>query len=81
VELTVWEPLGVQRPLSVVITAGQGADSPRFEAVLEAVGVPSPGLGGPCMRRCQRFMSKAPRDDPGGPLACVHSAGFEPATF
>ncbi|MFF7544188.1 hypothetical protein ACFZCU_11230 [Streptomyces canus] len=27
------------------------------------------------------LMSKAPRDDPKGPLTCVHSAGFEPATF
>lgn len=44
-ELTVEKPLGVQKPLPLVITAGQRGDSPRFEAVLEAVRVPRPGLG------------------------------------
>jgi hypothetical protein len=34
-----------QKPLSVVITAGQRGDSPQFERVLEAIRVPRLGLG------------------------------------
>ncbi|MER5893326.1 hypothetical protein [Streptomyces sp. NPDC001876] len=34
-----------QKPLSVVITAGQRGDSPQFEPVLEAIRVPRLGLG------------------------------------
>ncbi|MFD3729841.1 IS5 family transposase [Streptomyces sp. NPDC058671] len=36
-----------QKPLSVVITAGQRGDSPQFEPVLEAIRVPRMGLGRP----------------------------------
>ncbi|MFF5087216.1 transposase [Streptomyces niveus] len=36
-----------QKPLSVVITAGQRGDSPQFEPVLEATQVPRLGLGRP----------------------------------
>ncbi|WP_106980134.1 IS5 family transposase [Streptomyces griseofuscus] len=39
-----------QKPLSVVITAGQRGDSPQFEAVLEAIRVPRLGLGRPRKR-------------------------------
>ncbi|MFH8679547.1 IS5 family transposase [Streptomyces lydicus] len=39
-----------QKPLSVVITAGQRGDSPQFEPVLEAIRVPRPGLGRPRKR-------------------------------
>ncbi|WP_440581600.1 transposase, partial [Streptomyces viridochromogenes] len=39
-----------QKPLSVVITAGQQGDSPQFEAVLEAIRVPRLGLGRPRKR-------------------------------
>jgi transposase len=34
-----------QKPLSIVITAGQRGDSPQFQAVLEAIAVPRLGPG------------------------------------
>lgn len=39
-----------QEPLSVLITAGQRGDSPQFEPVLEAIGVPRLGAGRPRSR-------------------------------
>ncbi|MFD4246965.1 IS5 family transposase [Streptomyces sp. NPDC058525] len=39
-----------QKPLSVVITAGQRGDSPQFEPVLEAIRVPRIGVGRPRKR-------------------------------
>lgn len=39
-----------QKPLSVVITAGQRGDSPQFGPVLEAIRVPRLGLGRPRKR-------------------------------
>ncbi len=36
-----------QKPLSVVITAGQRGDSPQFEAVLEAIRIPRLGPSTP----------------------------------
>ncbi|WP_442810442.1 IS5 family transposase [Streptomyces sp. NBC_01232] len=39
-----------QKPLSVVITAGQRGDFPQFEPVLEAIRVPRLGLGRPRKR-------------------------------
>ncbi|MDT0354100.1 IS5 family transposase, partial [Pseudonocardia charpentierae] len=39
-----------QRPLSLIVTAGQAGDSPQFEAVLEAIRVPRSGRGRP---RCR----------------------------
>ncbi|MDX3233063.1 IS5 family transposase [Streptomyces sp. ME19-01-6] len=39
-----------QKPLSMVITAGQRGDSPQFEAVLERVRVPRVGAGRPRVR-------------------------------
>ncbi|MEU4280319.1 IS5 family transposase [Streptomyces tanashiensis] len=39
-----------QKPLSVVITAGQRGDSPQFERVLEAIRVPRTGVGRPRKR-------------------------------
>ena len=36
-----------QKPLSIVITAGQRGDSSQFRAVLEGIGVPRPGGAGP----------------------------------
>ncbi|MFB7611645.1 IS5 family transposase [Streptomyces gardneri] len=39
-----------QKPLSVVITAGQRGDSPQFEPVLEAIRVPRLGPGRPRKR-------------------------------
>ncbi|MFF9571476.1 transposase [Streptomyces sp. NPDC014685] len=39
-----------QKPLSLLITAGQRGDSPQFEPVLNAIGVPPPGVGRPRSR-------------------------------
>lgn len=39
-----------QRPLALLITAGQRGDSPHFTAVLEAVRVPRTGVGRPRVR-------------------------------
>ncbi|MFB7750215.1 IS5 family transposase [Streptomyces sp. NPDC056121] len=39
-----------QRPLSLLVTAGQRGDSPQFEPVLEAIRVPRPGVGRPRAR-------------------------------
>ncbi|MFE3560726.1 IS5 family transposase [Streptomyces sp. NPDC059193] len=39
-----------QKPLSIVITAGQRGDSPQFEPVLEAIRVPRIGVGRPRKR-------------------------------
>jgi hypothetical protein len=39
-----------QRPLSLLVTAGQRGDSPEFTAVLEAIRVPRTGLGRPRVR-------------------------------
>lgn len=36
-----------QKPLSLLVTAGQRGDSPQFEPVLEAIRVPKPGGGRP----------------------------------
>ncbi|MGW3156485.1 IS5 family transposase [Streptomyces sp. NPDC001089] len=39
-----------QKPMSIVVTAGQREDSPQFEPVLEQVRVPRPGPGSPRVR-------------------------------
>jgi transposase len=39
-----------QRPLAVIITAGQRGDSPQFVSLLEAINVPRIGLGRPRRR-------------------------------
>ncbi|MEV6655166.1 IS5 family transposase [Streptomyces sp. NPDC051219] len=39
-----------QKPMSIVITAGQRGDSPQFEPVLEGIWVPRKGLGRPRKR-------------------------------
>ncbi|GGX52873.1 IS5 family transposase [Streptomyces noursei] len=39
-----------QKPMSIVITAGQRGDSPQFEPVLERIRVPRKGLGRPRKR-------------------------------
>ncbi|MEE1757602.1 transposase [Streptomyces sp. SP18BB07] len=39
-----------QKPLSIVVTAGQRGDSPQFEAVLEKIRVPRVGVGRPRIR-------------------------------
>lgn len=48
-----------QRPLSVVITAGQRGDSPQFAAVLEAISVPRQGPGRPRARPVRVRADKA----------------------
>lgn len=39
-----------QKPMSLVITAGQRGDSPQFQVVLERIRVPRPGPGRPRTR-------------------------------
>ncbi|MGW6818484.1 IS5 family transposase [Streptomyces sp. NPDC055005] len=48
-----------QKPLSVVITAGQRGDSPQFEPVLEAIRVPRLGPGRPRRRPDRARADKA----------------------
>jgi transposase len=56
-----------QKPLSVVITAGQRGDSPQFRPVLNGIRVPRPGGGRPRtrpdrVRADKAYSSKANRD-------------------
>jgi transposase len=48
-----------QKPLSVIVTAGQRGDSPQFQAVLERIGVPRPGGGHPRTRPDRVLADKA----------------------
>ena len=48
-----------QKPLSVLVTAGQRGDSPQFQAVLEGIGVPRPGRGRPRTRPDRVLADKA----------------------
>jgi transposase len=48
-----------QKPLSIVITAGQRGDSPQFQAVLERIRVPRPGTGRPRQRPGRVLADKA----------------------
>ena len=48
-----------QKPLSVVITAGQRGDSPQFAAVLGGIRVPRPGPGRPRSRPARVLADKA----------------------
>ncbi len=48
-----------QKPLSILITAGQRGDSPQFQAVLERIRVPRPGRGRPRTRPRRVLADKA----------------------
>ncbi len=48
-----------QKPLSILITAGQRGDSPQFQAVLEGIRVPRLGLGRPRTRPERVLADKA----------------------
>ena len=48
-----------QKPLSVVITAGQRGDSPQFRAVLGRIAMPRPGPGRPRTRPDRVLADKA----------------------
>jgi transposase len=48
-----------QRPLSLIVTAGQAGDSPQFERVLDAIRVPRPGPGRPRCRPDRVLADKA----------------------
>jgi hypothetical protein len=48
-----------QKPLSLLVTAGQRGDSPQFQAVLERIRVPRPGGGHPRTRRDRVLADKA----------------------
>jgi transposase len=48
-----------QKPLAVLVTAGQRGDSPQFQAVLETIRVPRPGRGRPRTRPDRVLADKA----------------------
>ena len=48
-----------QKPLSILITAGQRGDSPQFQAVLAGIRVPRPGPGRPRCRPGRVLADKA----------------------
>lgn len=48
-----------QRPLSLIVTAGQAGDSPQFEPVLDAIRVPRQGPGRPRCRPDRVLADKA----------------------
>ena len=48
-----------QRPLSIVLTAGQRGDSPQFQAVVDGIGVPRLGAGRPRTRPERVLADKA----------------------
>ncbi len=48
-----------QKPLSIVVTAGQRGDSPQFEAVLDGIRVPRSGRGRPRTRPDRVLADKA----------------------
>lgn len=48
-----------QKPLSIVLTAGQRGDSPQFMAVLDGIRVPRPGAGRPRTRPDRVLADKA----------------------
>lgn len=48
-----------QKPLAIIITAGQRGDSPQFTAVLDAIWVPRPGPGRPRIRPARVRADKA----------------------
>ena len=48
-----------QKPLSIIVTAGQRGDSPQFQAVLGRIGVPRPGGGHPRTRPDRVLADKA----------------------
>ena len=50
---------GGQRPLSIVVTAGQCGDSPQFAAVLGGIGVPRVAAGRPRTRPDRVLADKA----------------------
>ena len=48
-----------QKPLSILVTAGQRGDSPQFQAVLKGIAVPRPGRGRPRARPARVLADKA----------------------
>jgi transposase len=48
-----------QKPLSIIVTAGQRGDSPQFQPVLEGIRVPQPGRGRPRTRPDRVLADKA----------------------
>ncbi len=56
-----------QKPVSIVITAGQRGDSPQFEPVLEKVRVPRIGPGRPRVRPDRVRADRSPAVGPASP--------------
>ncbi|MFJ2825653.1 transposase [Streptomyces toxytricini] len=73
-----------QKPLSVVITAGQRGDSPQFETVLEAIRVPRLGRGRPRKRpdrvRADKATAPTCADAGSRPPSLLRRTGFATAS-
>ena len=65
-----------QRPLSILVTAGQGGDSPQFAAVLGGIRVPRLGPGRPSNRPDRVLADKASARAPTAP--CCAAAASRP---
>jgi hypothetical protein len=63
-----------QKPLSVLITAGQRGDSPQFQAVLEGIRVPRPGPGRPRRRPGRVVADKAYGSRANPDLSCAQQS-------
>ncbi|WP_376771651.1 transposase [Streptosporangium saharense] len=64
-----------QRPMSVVVTAGQRGDSPQFQPVLERVRVPRLGPNRPRVRPDRVRADKAYASTRTAPTWGVHESG------
>ncbi|MCX4531836.1 transposase [Streptomyces sp. NBC_01669] len=72
-----------QKPMSIVITAGQRGDSPQFEPVLKAICVPRIGPGRPRVRpdrvRADKAYARDDRSHRGHQRVAVTSCHTKPA--
>ena len=64
-----------QKPLSVVITAGQRGDSPQFQPVLEAIAVPRLGPGAPGPARIASWPTRPTAPAPTAPTCADAGSG------
>jgi transposase len=67
-----------QKPLAIVVTAGQRGDSPQFTVVLDAICVPRPGGGGPAPARTGSWPTRPTGHAPAVPT-CAAAASAPPS--
>jgi transposase len=67
-----------QKPLAIIVTAGQRGDSPQFQPVLEAIRVPRPGGGRP-RTRPGRVLADKPTDRARTGSTCAAAASAAPS--